>query len=157
MARGRKKLANSGDTSRLIDAFSSDSTVPIPESITSVNTPGKVQMWQDLTDCRPADQWLKHDLHVLAEIVEMQSMMAYQWQRVMDDGLTDLSPKGVAVVSAELTAYLQLGARRDSLLRLLKINATGDHGGKSQTNRRGALQKQDALRTMQRTKDTLLA
>jgi hypothetical protein len=157
MARGRKKLANAGDTSRLIDAFSSDSTVPIPESITSVNTPDKEQMWQDLTDCRPADQWLKHDLHILAEIIEMQNAMAHQWQRVMDDGLTDLSPKGVTVVSGELTAYLQLGARRDSLLRLLKINATADHGGKSVTNRRGALQKQDALRTMQRTKDTLLA
>jgi hypothetical protein len=157
MARGRKKLANAGDASRLVDAFASDTKIPIPESITSVNTPEKEQMWQDLTDCRPAAQWLKHDLHVLAEIIEMQNAMAHQWQRVMDDGLTDLSPKGVTVVSGKLTAYLQLGARRDSLLRLLKISATSDHGSKAQTNRRGALQKQDALRTMQRTKDTLLA
>jgi hypothetical protein len=157
MSRGRKKLANSGDTSRLVDAFASDTNVPIPISITTIDSPDKEQMWQDLTDCRPTAQWLKHDLHILAEIIEMQNAMAHQWQRAMDDGLTDLSPKGVNVVSGKLTAYLQLGARRDSLLRLLKINATADHGGKSQTNRRGALQKQDALRTMQRNKDTLLA
>jgi hypothetical protein len=157
MARGRKKLASLHETTRMIDAFSSDATVPIPVSITSIDNPEKLQMWSDLTDCRPVDQWFKHDLHIIAEIVEMQSAMAGQWTRVQASGMTGISPKGTTSVNAELTAYLQVSARRDSLLRLLKINLTGDHGTKSISNRRGALQKQDALRTMQRTKDTLLA
>jgi hypothetical protein len=96
-------------------------------------------------------------LLLVSEVIEMQNMMACQWARVEASGLTDINPKGAKSVDAELTSYLLVAGRRDTLLRLLKLNITGDHGSKGVANRRGALQNQSALATLKRNKDTLLA
>jgi hypothetical protein len=104
-------------------ASASDAPPPVPKGFDFSN-PREAELWEAFTAARPKDDWLSHDLIMLAKIVELEVKIREFKSNLETQGYIVENQRGTMVENAYFRVYQTALVMQLQIIRALSMNST---------------------------------
>ena len=119
----KPQRAGANSVDRLAQAYTSPTAVPVPRGFNFSEGEEK-ELWEAFTGARPKDDWLPHDLIMVAKIVELEVKIREFKANLEREGYIVENARGTMVENAYFRVYQTALVMQLSIIRSLSMNST---------------------------------